>query len=526
LAEGMAGPVRLADAELRDDATRTFAHVALIASTIGIPVIVVVPEVNLADWENRQPTVWLPGDGTARWYERYARAQAALARGDASVAIAAAQAMLQLDGGEGPTAWRLLAHAHRLAGDRAAESAAARAEVDATRYPRLAFLAAPQITTAGQELLRGAAKRHGFALVDLPSIFAEHTRGEIPGRRLFLDYCHLTREGIAVAMAAVAAQVAALSGMVPREPTWQELVATLPPPAIAPEAEAVALFGAAMHGAHRLLTVGAKAEVLEHWCRAALAASPGIESAMMDLVAARTAPLPAVLTAAQRQNFASPYRLQLQHGWQYDHLDADVIEAIAAALAAHGRPRHGEIEELLLAHHAVGAKPIDLADPFFHAEPLARFYPEAMRFDDLPRRATYRSPWPESTFCLIADATRDVALEATVRLPREGAAAQEGRVEIELNGAPLAALAAGPTWKRETFKIGTDRLRRGLNRLTLRWPLPSADGDAALAAARSRLELGIGADLHPVFGEVFSLLARIIMSARCFGFESLPRPEP
>ena len=57
---------------------------------------------------------------------------------------------------------------------------------------------------------------------------------------------------------------------------WRSLLPRLPAP-ISPEAEAVARFGAAVHTAHRLLSTGSKRPILEHWCEAALDASPGIE---------------------------------------------------------------------------------------------------------------------------------------------------------------------------------------------------------------------------------------------------------
>ncbi len=50
-------------------------------------------------------------------------------------------------------------------------------------------------------------------------------------------------------------------------------------------------------------------------------------------------------------------------------------------------------------------------------------------------------------------------------------------------------------------------LRRVINRVTLRWPALPAHGDQALENAIRRLENGVEADLHPVFGEVFSLVA-------------------
>jgi hypothetical protein len=496
LREGLDDPLRLAEEELRRTAEGTFELIALIAGAVGIPVIVVMPEVNLADWETRQPIVSLPGKQVAEWYRLYREA----VQGEPRAAIRIADRMRSLDDGRCPTTWRILARARLALGDAASADIAREAclaEVDSARYPMLAFLSAPQATTQARELLDEACHRHGFARVDLRQIFAEHTGAALPGRRLFLDYCHLTREGIQVAMAAVAAEVLRLSGMTETDEDWKSLLARLPEPSITPEAEATARFGAAVHSAHRLLSVGPKQEILEYWCRAALEASPGVESAMLDLLEARCAPGPAVLTAAQQRNLASPYRLLLQHGWRWDHLDADLIEVLLRVL---NRPA----PRALLENHGVRAEGIDLADPFYHWEPLERFYPEVMDLEDLPKRGTYRSPWPESSFCLIVDGERTrrkVELELIARLP------DEGKVEPAVNGTALQPFSVDSTWTRNVFDVPAGLLRPGLNRLTLRWPSPELKADP-FEPAIERLELGQDADLHPVFGEMFSLIAR------------------
>jgi hypothetical protein len=470
--EGIAGPIRLAEEELRQTAEGTFELIALIARTVGIPVVVVVPEVNLADWETRQPPVRLPGDGTARWHAQYVRG-----------GEEAARAMLDLDGGACPTSWRLLA---RATGD----PAAARAEVDAARYATLAFLSAPQATTAAREILHDLAHRHGFSCIDLRDVFAE----SLPGSRLFLDYCHLTSEGISLAMAAVAREVVRLSGLCD-EP------GELPLPRPSPEVEATARLGAAIHGAHRLLPVGPKRPFLERWCEAALDASPGIEEAMRDLIAVRCAPVPAVLTAAQQRNLASPYRLTLQHGWRWDHLDADLLLAIVAVLERRGLRVRDDFERQLQTH-APRPGGTDLAHPFYLWEPLERFYPEVMDLEDLARRATLRSPWPETGFCLIADGVHGIELALTARLPEGGT----GPVELSLDGHSLDTVEIGPRWAEVTLRIPAQP--RGLHRLVLRWPAPPPVEGDPFRRVVERLELGLAADLHPVFGEVFSLVAR------------------
>jgi len=533
-AEGLAGPVRLARERLRTIAEAVFEEIALMARAVGIPVVVVVPEVNLADWENRQPVAWggkrphprplsrlpppFPGRGetskdektafSARWHHLYKEAVAALERGDADAAENAARTMLEIDGGSCPTAWRLVARARMALGDETGAAMAARAEVDAAAYPVLAFLGAPQAGTAVQDLLRELSRRHGFFRIDLPEIFAEHIGSPLPGRRLFLDYCHLTAEGMRVAMAAVASRVLDLSGMVEDVPAWRDLVALGPAPS--PEAEATACLGAAIHSAHRLLTVGSKVPLLRHWCAAALDASPGIAGALLDLIEARSAPCPAVLTAAQQRNAASPYRLLLQHGWQWDHLDADVITAIRGILKDWDMT--AEIDRRLLAFRAIPAAGIDLAAPpfFFLWEPLERFYPEVMRLDDLTAPAYLRCPWPETSFALLTAGDRDLAIEPTVRLPPSpGTAERTGEITVTVNGREIGSVPATARWSRSALRIPAEDLVSGLNRLTLLWPdPPPVDGDP-LGAIIQRLEMGLAADLHPVFGEVFSLRAAV-----------------
>ncbi|MBW8874376.1 MAG: hypothetical protein JF614_05390 [Acidobacteria bacterium] len=506
-AEGIAGPVRLAAERLRERAEAALDWVALIAGAVQIPVVLVVPEVSLADWETRQPPFWLSGGGTARWHALDDEAVGALGHGDFAAALDAARAMRELDGGHCASTWRLLVRSWMGLGDLEAARQAALAEVDAAAYATQAFLGAPQANTAARELLLDAARRHGFAAVDLREVFREHTGEGLTGRRLFLDYCHLTSEGIHVAMAAVAAEVLNLSGMQKRDVDWQGLLPGLLPIAITPEAEATARLGAAIHTAHRLLPVTPKGPILEHWLEAALAASPGVEAAMLDLAEARCVPGPAVLTAAQQRNFASPYRLLLQHGLRWDYLDADLLEAIQAVLERRGKPARERIAGLLLWHHAVRDEGTDLTQPPYLWEPLERFYPEVMRFEDLAERATFRAPWPASSFCLICDGERDVEIEPTLRLPAVSGG-RAGKVRIEVNSEAIGEMEAADRWRRATLRIGRGLLRPGLNRLTFRWPPPREDGEAALRAAVARLEMGLAADLHPVFGEVFSLLAR------------------
>ncbi|MCB1058283.1 MAG: hypothetical protein KDD11_22515, partial [Acidobacteria bacterium] len=466
-------------------------------------VVWIVPEVNLADWEGCQPAPWLPGGGSARWHAELAQGRTALAAGRTEETLAAAAAMRDLDGGLVPTAHRLEVRAHLALGQEAAAATAARGEIAAQHYPLLAHLAAPQASPWVQELLRRGGHRHGFSIVDLPEVFAAHGDTALPGRRYFLDYCHLTVEGIHVAMAAATAAVLSQNG---ETGEWRRLVETLPPPVVDPSLVATAYLGAAIHGAHRLLPLTDAAPLLEFWCGAALDASPRIADTFLDLARARCAPVPAVLTGAQRRNLASSHRLGLQHGWRWDGLDLDVLAALATALEARGIAARERVREDLVAGRGSLERPVDLVETRWLWRPLERFLPEVMAFDDLDRRAFYRAPWPRSSFALVTDGAGAVRLRCVLRLPAAGGAARRS-VGLEVDGREIARRAVGSRFERWDLELPAAMMHRGVHRLTLLWPPAPPRGGEALALALRRLEEGLEGDLHPVFGEVFSLEA-------------------
>ncbi len=544
---GWRGPVELARRRLALLAEAAFERIAAAARTGGATVTLVLPEVDLAGWTARQPAPWLPGDGSARWYALLAEAEAALdeaggARGDAAAdllaaAEAAARAMIDLDGGSAPTPHRLLARAALARGDLDVAAEAARAEVDAERYPLLCQLGAPRAGTVARELLAEAARRHGFGTVDLRRVLAagasalaadtgdsagrsdagrgagdaEPPDAALPGRRWFLDYCHLTREGVRRASAAIAADLLAAAGAEAAGIDIGPAALAAVDPALPPEAEATALLGAALHSAHRLAGPG-KVRVLEAWCRDALAAAPEAAAQMVRLAAVRAAPCPAILTAEQRDELAAPYPLGLQHGWRWDHLDADLLLAMRRALAAAGRDADAaEIDRRLVEGLAIaGPRWTELTSPPWLWEPLERFFPEAIAPAGLPGRATLRAPWPETGFALVVGGGADLELEATVRLPAiEGAPGERrGEVKLLLDGEPIGSFSAGEAWTRHRLHPPAGRLTAGLHRLAIAWPPLPPWGDAARAAILRRLQEGIEADLHPVFGETASLRVR------------------
>lgn len=496
---GLAAPRELAARELLGRFWTFAEKLAALRTEAGCEVMWVIPEVNLADWPHRQPVAWLAGGGAAAWYEALAEARAALAAGDLGRAEAAAWCMIELDGETCPTPCQLLVEVFLRRGDCARAALAARAAVDADASATAAGLSAPRASSFAQGLIERAAAEFGFRSVDLRRELAAPSGGSLPGRDLFLDYCHLNARGIDLAMSAVARQVLAWGGFA----AAAELRAVSPAPAV----EATAWLGAAMHTAHRLLPEGELRPRLRELCRTALAADPGVASAMLDLATARLSPVPAVLSRAQGPNLASPYRLSLQHGWRWDEVDAELLLALEEALAEDQPAAADELRKLLADSWMMRAPRLELSRSPFLWQPLERFLPDLLPAADLPGRAFLRCPSPEATFCL-PWWSGELTLEFILRLPAIGGEPpQVSQVTVQVGEGRLAELEVGAAWHRVRLPVPPELLRPGLNRLTLRWPpLPAVD-EHALAWFCSRQELGREADLFPVFGEVYAVTA-------------------
>lgn len=494
--DGMAGLARAADdatARLADD---VLTRLARFAADAAVPVVLVVPEVNLLDFDRTQPAAWLPGGGLAAWYAAWDDARARLEAGDAAGAEQAARTMIALDGGRAAAPQRLLARALVGQGRLEEAAAAARAEVDARGWDNHPFV--PAATSAVQRVLRERGAAHGFALVDLPRVFAEHSGSPLAGRAYFLDYCHLTPRGMDVSMAAVAAQI--LGDTV----SWRDVLEGAGTTTPGPDLDGRARFMAALYTRHWIATEE-PAPAFDHWLDAALQASPHAAEAMLGYVATRCEP-PAALLFSQRQQalFGAASRSE-RHIWSAPHLDPDALRAIAEALARAGRDAGAGIDDAVARHHAVRERAVDLLSPVYQWGLTDQPRANSSLRNNPP--AFYAARTPRSHFCLVADGEAPFRLELTARLPAI-AQTRAGVVSVRIERLEVARLPLGERWARHGFTVPATAVRRGINRLTLEWPPLAAEGDAALDRIGRRLDQRVGVDIHPVFGELMMLRAR------------------
>ncbi|MEV4641948.1 hypothetical protein AB0J80_31840 [Actinoplanes sp. NPDC049548] len=449
--------------------------------TGDIPVVLVVPEFNLAGWVEEESLACpaLPGTQRPQWLALRRRAEAAIAVADRSATADLVARMIELDGGASPVSQRLLAEA---APDEATRIAALEASRDAVVSPFT--LHSPRTLTSVQQAMRTLGAELGFHVVDQTELF--RTDGTAPGPRFFLDYCHLTFEGLRLTAAAVAD---ALAGVL-------ALPASGGDPAAEPEPHTIALahFLAAIHNAH----YGQPADVLRHHVRAALDADSSVAERVKDYLDYQTRLAPNWMCASYERSAQVPaFRRYMVvgdgrlNGKLADHLLRDIM---LEELSRVGHDVRDSYEQLLIAEHA-GSTDL-LADAY-----LAATFAERAEAGVGPRTAYLRagSERTSSTFVLAEPVA--VLVRVTWRLPAS-VPSSSAEVTVTVNGQQVRTAELGAVWRTDDIVVDAGLMRRGLNTIAIHWPVDAEDAGVPAAAAAARLECGEMPESRPVHGHV------------------------
>ncbi len=464
---------------------------ATLTARHGVPFVLVIPEFNLADWEDCGPDVpMMPTAETREWM--CLRCDLARARtADDGVAMKrAAEQMLQLDGGTMPVSLSALARVRHEAGD----TGAARRLLECARDVDMIrpISGTPRCYTVAQDTLADRARQHGIAVVDLRRRFDEVLDGALPGRELFLDYCHLTARGLRIAMASVAECVAPLVGG--RRASWREYLDCDTSPS--PLAEASARLLAANHN----YNWGQRAEILAHHCGAAIHAEPCIAADLRGFVDFHLRRAPALVCESFAElagrgrvpvaRYLNPLRSPKQS-------KTTLIDAIGAALEPVCPGTAAWIEDLRAAEHGVTRAGVNLLSGYCAAD--SSYVDETGGATS--RRGYYRAGRHESRFVFVAQRSRPIDVAITYRLP----ASTLEDVAIAFNGAPAATLPSSPRWRTIRFSVGASIVRPGVNAVSVRWPIAQEPWQTAVHRMMRTIDEDVSRSaqaLHPVYGEI------------------------
>lgn len=503
LLKGEHGLARLIDQRKQEMAQRVGYFVDDIiaaAKDREIPLVFVLPDFNLVDWRDEWFGPWLENGKTGEWHRTRRLAEEALASGDISRAAALAIELIAWDGGTSGAGFAILARC-RLQEGKVSEVRGLLEKAWDTLFLNPA-LSMPRYLAGNRHVLRERAARAEIPVVDLHAVFADHLGGELPDRRLFIDYCHLSVNGIKVAMAAVAAALAPHLGVATKP--WRELVGEVANP---PEAvELASRFMCAFQNS----SLGQRDDLIARDLQPLVAAAPELMRVVLALCT-QGAPIWmnrefAVLSKSD-PGVLSSLILSAYGGESYVPLSQNLLDAALSVLPTDAAEIRRHTDEVLADAHGIGRLATDLLHP--------RHYQTSMLKRDFlwwevdnAQLATvltipfcyYKAYEDESVFRFVArDAVR---CSLTYRVPGGGEA-----VIIEVNGRTRITLAATAHWQTETFVIEPGELVAGRNRLRFFWP-PLTDGaSVALAAAAARIAQGMNPELFPVFGEIHAFTA-------------------
>ena len=496
--EGMAGVKRVFDQYIEQTGRTIVSEVLSEYKTSGIPIVWIIPEFNLADW--REPFTsapYLSEDRNREWIASMKEARKALSDGDVVSAERLAAGIVELDQGICAAGYYILAECRRLTNDIEGQRTYLELARDAQSWDN-SIMYIPKNYAIAQEVLREELPRYDVQVIDLPVLFKQYLNGEIPGNRLFLDYCHMTTEGIQFAMASAASCVMrALKGI---DQPWYTFVSDDIAPS--PELEAEASFLAAIHNAHRYQNY----DMVHHFCARAVKNSPHIADLMLhyiDLQAINKAPLRMGEAELEILRLGSP----LVHRYLFPNndkrLDKLLLTAIANALEEAGIPARERLEQRYREEHSTRFGETDMLHPYYYLSAGQPHEFEGLtwplaRVDYDPRY--YRAYWPESKFVFVGEAGLPVNFSLTCRLPKYSL--DEGKISVDCNGRPQVEMTITKAWSSWDITVPGEVIHDGVNEIEVHWPIPHFHTDEALDEVIKRLCQMKYPEYYPIFGEV------------------------
>ncbi len=452
----------------------------------AIPVFVVNPEFNLRDWRLTEEEL-IPlyaTEGWEEWYQQLGKAVHALGRSGYAEAeeIAGRLVGLQPTNGAGHL---LLAESYDRRGLKDKALSNYRLAHDKTIYQPWTC---PGVTSFIQEKIRERAGRPGFFLIDLPGLFLAYTGGQAPGRELFLDYCHLTAEGIDVAMGHVARSLLQIAAGMDVELRAENTIGAMD--------KAATHFLAAIHNAHW----GQSEDIVYYHCRAALTHADLREQMVhYILTASGTCPwrLNRHFETLIQDSRLSRYLILAQPEEGVETFDPVLVRAMKEAMCGEGSV---EARELQLKEHIYPGSRVDLLK--------SRYWLDYNKASLRLRKASYfREINYYSAFHVIADGRSDLRLEIVLRLPY----AAEGMAELYFNGERIRVMPVNGRWRVESLVIPADSCLEGDNELRICWPLGNVSTKYKSPVDRADVLL-LYKYMYPVLGEVHSFSMTPVMA--------------
>jgi hypothetical protein len=493
--EGVSGMKSMLDERAGQAVRQLTEEVNSLLEARKMPVIWVIPEFNLDDWSDPVSNApLLAGQGNKQWLELGEHASRAMREGDLVLAEKSAKKMVELDGGTSSVPQRILAECCRSNGDLHGTRRHMEMCRDAEGWD-LSFSFSPRVSSSIQNALRETAFAPRNFVIDLADLLGRYLNNALPNRRIFLDYCHLTAEGINLAMAAVASRVLAL--LTGQDVPPQNLQSSSPP--LPPKIEGKACFLAATHNAHFYQN----GDIVHYWCARALQFWPECAEIMRRVVDFQTRRVPIIACKSALELFKldelGTLRYLLRGGGQ--RLDLILSEAVIKSVSAVGLDIDKEIADLRVKQHSPRTGPKELTEWYYSSaipSPSERAWTSRSLPNNRGSHNIYASAfWETSKFVFIGEKGQPIGLRFTYRVPTSSLT--DGAVEIDVNGYRVARAPAGQIWQTLETIIEGNYVVNGANEIIITWP----DDVNSFQVQLSRAADALGARRLPYFYRVY-----------------------
>lgn len=442
----------------------------------------------------------LAGQGNKQWLDLSGHASRAMRERDLLLAEKSATKMVEIDGGTSSVPQRILAECCRVNGD--LQSARRYMEIcrDAEGWD-LSFSFSPRVSSSIQNGLREIASAPNNFVIDLPDLFSRYLDNALPNRRIFLDYCHLTAEGINLAMAAVASRVLAL--LTGQDIPSQNLQCRSP--SLPPKVEGKACFLAATHNARFYQSY----DLVHYWCARALQFWPECAEIMRRVVDFQTRRVPIIACKSALELFKldelGTLRYLLRGGAQ--RLDLILSEAVVKSVSAIGLDIDKEISNLRVEQHSPRTGPKELTEWYYSSAipcPSERAWTSRSLPNNRGSHSIYASAfWETSKFVFIGEKGQPIGLRFTYRVPTSSLT--DGAVEIDVNGSRVARAPADQTWHTLETIIEGNNVVDGTNEIITTWPNEENVSQVQLRRAADALGARRLPYFYRVYGEIYTV---------------------
>jgi hypothetical protein len=477
------------EAGLTAKVNQTLRSVKEVLGPRRIPVIFVLPEFNLGDWRTDcDSPLLLSNEETAEWLSVRDEAEQLLEGEQWEKAEPLAHRLIEIDKDTTAAGPNILAEVSRRRGD----LDPARRFIEMGRDASLCwpFVQSPRCFSVIHQTFRDGAAAHGVHIVDLPREFTKHLGGEIADRRLFLDYCHLSLEGIKVAMAHTAETLLPLLKYPAK--SWKQLAQV--DMKVAAKVNAEAHFLAAVHNANW----GQSSGIIRHHVRTALELDRGIARMMHLFLDFHIRRVPSTLCqsfeALCQLNSIAAITLLQNHAASKKFLNTNLITALVDELEQAGVPTRAAIEDLITKEHAVQNGDVNLVNTFYSTGSFSRSLVDY-------RPEFYKATARQTTLPLVCDKPQALNFTLTIKVPE---VRRDQTVALRLNGDLLIEIPAKECWTTSRFSAPARLVRTGVNQIEIGWPMTAWSGEKHRRLVAERFEVANRVEVTPMFGLIHS----------------------